>query len=237
MAAFLKVLPFILAAGWLYWVFTADTRTARTLRSNSAPLSDWAILEKVRGFEQALDVRGLEVRLLDMPQINAVASPSGEVYVSKGLYEAYLSGALRRSEVIAVIAHELGHVALGHVQRRMDQIRVETAGLAAAGFLVGRMLFGWLGLLAAILLPLLRNSLSRRDEFEADAFGVELLRRSGQDPNALVRALQKTEKLSGASNRPKPAKWLMSHPPTEERIAALQERIKAMPKPAEDGAA
>lgn len=226
MQIFIKLLPVIVAAGWLYWMFTAGSRAARQLRSSSEPLADWAILEKVRAFEEALTVQGLEVRVLDSDAINAVASPGGEVYVTRGLYNAYLGGQLRRSEVVAIIAHELGHVALGHAKRRMDQVRVESAGLMAAAFLLGRTLFGWIGLVLAVLLPFFRNSLSRRDEFEADAFGAELMRRSGQDPRALIRALEKTQKMSGADpERLKQVRWLLSHPLTHERIEAIERRL------------
>lgn len=238
MALIAKFLPLILAAGWLFWVFTADTRTVRSFRRNSSPLTDWAILERIQQFERALDVRGLQVRILETPVVNAVAVSSGEVYITRGLYDAYLGGGLRRSEVMAVIAHEIGHVALGHVRRRMDQMRIETAGLAAAGFLLGRLLAGWLSLIAMIAV-VFRSRMSRRDEFEADAFGVQLMARAEQDPRALIRALQKTEKMSGAAMsgpRRKPIRWLASHPATEDRVLALEGVIAAL-RDSRDGAA
>lgn len=238
MAVLLKFLPLALAVGWLFWVFTADSRTARSFRRNSGPLTDWAILERIQQFERALDVRGLQVRILETPAINAVAVSTGEVYITRGLYDSYLAGGLRRSEVMAVIAHEIGHVALGHVQRRMDQMRVETAGLAAAGFLLGRVLAPWLSLLAMIAV-VFRSRMSRRDEFEADAFGAQLLARAEQDPRALIRALQKTEKMvspAGGASRRQPIRWLASHPATEDRVGALEQVITRL-KAGEGGAA
>lgn len=225
MVFIVRILPLLLVAGWLYFVFTAGSRSARQMRRNSSPMTDWAILERVRGLEQALEVSGLEVRILETPMINAAATASSEVYVTRGLYDAYLAGKMRRSDMIAVIAHELGHVALGHMNRRLAQLRVETAGLAIAGVLLSRVLLGWISLAAMVLLPLLRGALSRRDEFEADAFAVELLIRADQDPRGLIRALEKTERMNDVDPRAQPARWLRSHPSTVERAEAIEARI------------
>ncbi len=228
MSFLLKFLPLILVAASLYSVFTADARLRRAMRRESKPLGDWSILEGVRQFERALEVKGLEVRLLDAPAVNAVVVGGNEVYLTQGLYDAYLGGALDRDDVLGVIAHELGHLALGHVERRMDQIRVQTVGMMVAGAVLSRALMGWVGLLAALLLPLLRSRMSRNDEFEADAFGAVLLERAGLDPLALARVLRKTERLAGIGSTDaarQPPVWLRSHPPTADRVAALEARL------------
>jgi len=65
--------------------------------------------------------------------------------------------------------------------------------------------------------------LSRRDEYEADAFAVALMQRSGFDPRASVTLLEKLDRLSDGQGAP--IAWLASHPPNEKRIAAVERAI------------
>ena len=150
MAILIKLLPAILLIAWLWWTFTAPSRLANSLRQRSEPLGDWRLLEVIQGFARTLESRPFDVKVLDLEPVNAVALPTGEIYVWRGLYEKYLSGAASRDEVAAVIAHEIGHVALGHAQRRVETSRAQiavwrcwassSAGCCSAG---GRCWPGW----------------------------------------------------------------------------------------------
>ncbi len=225
----LKILPLLLLAFWLWYVLTAKSRLTNHLMRNSKPLDDWSLLEPVRAFARALDAPGFQVRVLDMDEVNGLALPRGEIFISRGLYEKYLAGQVGRDEVAAVVAHEIGHVARGHNGQRKGAWRTETARLAAHAEILSRVAFGWLGLLLAVFgLRLFRNRLTQQDEFEADAFSAQLMMRSGVDPNAMIRLLTKLERWTGtAGSLEGPAKWLLSHPPIRERIARAREVIAA----------
>ncbi|MEO1328636.1 MAG: M48 family metallopeptidase [Pseudomonadota bacterium] len=225
----LKLLPLALLAIWLWSVLTARSRATRALMRNSRPLDDWTLLEPVRAFAKALDVPGFTVRVLDMDEVNGLALPGGEIFISRGLYEKYLAGQVSRDEIAAVIAHEIGHVALGHHARRLGAWRTETATLAALAMVLSRVAFGWLGLLLAIFgLTLFRNRLTQADEFEADAFSAQLMMRADVDPTAMIRLLQKLEGWTGQAGRLQgPVKWLLSHPPIAERIEHARAVIAA----------
>lgn len=235
----LKILPLLLLAFWIYWNLTAQSRLSKTLRRNSGPLQDWPLVEQVQKFSRALGGKPFEVRIFDFEPVNALALPDGGVYISKGLYDKYLSGGANRDEVAAVIAHEIGHVALGHGQRRVEVGRAQMALLAVLGFLLGRLLFGWIGLLAWLGVSIWNGRSAQRHEFEADAFAAQLLMRVGVDPTATITMLRKVEQWGGgAPDQPIPLRWMMTHPPISERVAWLDQVIAAgLPDESEEDAA
>ena len=224
----IKLLPLLFVAFLIWRALTATQRTTNALLRNSKPLHDWQILEAVQRFAKRLEVHEFQVRILDMDQVNGVALPGGEIFISRGLYEKYLSNEVSRDEIAAVIAHEIGHIALGHHGRRIAAWRRETAALMVLGALVSRVLFSWVGLLALLGLNIYRNRLTQRDEFEADAFSAQLMMHSGIDPNAIVTLLSKLDKwIGGTPGRDNPLSWLISHPPITERVARVRAVIAA----------
>ena len=76
--------------------------------------------------------------------------------------------------------------------------------------------------LANTLLSLLAAKLSRRDEYEADAYATALLLKAGIGADPQISLFQKLERLSGGHANQIPA-WLLSHPKAEERIAAIRD--------------
>ena len=149
---------------------------------------------------------------------------------------------LSPGEVEAVLAHELGHFKHRHVtQRLVMMFAMSLAGLALLGWLAGQTGF-YLGLgvrpniaapndaLALILfmtaLPVfgffvapLMAQLSRRHEFQADAYA-----RAQSSAADLSSALLKLHQDNAATLTPDPlyVRFYYSHPPTTERLAALQ---------------
>ncbi len=234
MAIFLKLLPAVLLIGAVVFMATASRRAITAMRKTSKSLGDWSLLERVKLFEKTLGVGRFELRLLEMDQVNALALPNGDIYLSTGLYNQYLAGRLSRDEVSAIVAHEMGHVALGHHRRRLDAWRIETAALAAViVFLAGRAFFGWIGLLSILGLRLARARLSRQDEFESDAFAAQMMMRAGLPPEAAVSALQKADQWSAARGLSGPVRWLLSHPTLDERLEHLRDVISAGIRPEE----
>ncbi|MEM6671165.1 MAG: M48 family metallopeptidase [Pseudomonadota bacterium] len=228
MATLLKLLPLIVIAFFIWRAMTAKSRTTASLMRNSKPLNDWQILEAVRIFADRLGVPGFQVRILDMEQVNGVALPGGEIFISRGLYEKFLGNEVSRDEIAAVIAHEIGHVALGHHKRRIWAWRKETAAIVLLGVLLSRIIFSWIGLLALLGLNIYRNQMTQRDEFEADAFSVQLMMRSDLNPKSVISLLSKLENWVGGSvDRSNPISWLISHPPLPERIERAKEVIAA----------
>jgi STE24 endopeptidase len=155
-----------------------------------------------------------------------------------------LLAVLTPGEVEAVLAHELGHFKRRHVLKRMlAMFALSLAGLALLGWLASRSWFYTaLGvspnlaapndalalLLFALALPVfgffvspLSALLSRRHEFEADAYACA--QTSGVD---LASALIKLHQDNASTLTPDPVyvRFYYSHPPAGERLAALSAR-------------
>ncbi len=169
---------------------------------------------------------------------------SALVAVSTGLLES-----MSRDEVEAVLGHEIGHVANGDmVTLTLIQGVVNTFVIFLSrviGYLVDRVLLknergygiGYLvtvivsqivlGILASIIVAWF----SRRREFRADAASADLLGSPRPMMNALARlgglqpgALPSAFQSSGINNASGWMALLSTHPPIEQRIAALQTR-------------
>jgi heat shock protein HtpX len=185
-----------------------------------------------------------EVGIFDMPEPNAFATGmsknSALVAVSTGLLHSMDS-----NEVEAVVGHEISHVANGDmVTMALLQGVLNTFVYFFAtviGHVVDRVVFkterGYgpayyiVQMVAQIALAFLASMLvmwfSRRREFRADAGGAILAGR--EKMIGALRALQRgqPQELPGefaafGINGGGVRKLFMSHPPLEERIAALQ---------------
>lgn len=154
------------------------------------------------------------------------------------LYDTLLRQMTHR-EILAVLAHEIGHWKKGHIRRRL--ILTEAGALAAswlawkltgwegfpglmglteASFGARLVILGFLGSIVSFPFTPLSSWLSRRHEREADRFATDLT----GDPEALASALVKlsTENLSNLHPHPLYAAFYYSHPPVVERVGRLR---------------
>ena len=198
----------------------------RDLDNNSKRLAEGPLLAALQRFRSALGFNALQVDVYDVEPINGLAAPDGRIFLTRGLIDKYREGVFTRDELAAVIAHEIGHLSLGHHERRRKAWKVETAARAAASAFLPAALRGLNGQIGNMIARLLQMRISRTDEYQADAFAVALMRRSGMDPTASITLLQKLEAL--AKGRGAPISWLASHPPMPKRIAAIQRAIDSV---------
>jgi len=91
---------------------------------------------------------------------------------------------------------------------------------AALGMVLSRFIPGIGIWIASMLTSLLAAKLSRSDEFEADAYAAALLTKAGIGIDPQISLFRKLDALTKAGGGRAPA-WLMTHPKTDERIAAL----------------
>jgi putative metalloprotease len=144
-------------------------------------------------------------------EINAFAMPDGTVRVYSGLMNM-----MNDDELMAVIGHEIGHVALEHslAQYRKQYItNAARLGLAASGETASAVTgaFGDLGE------EFINAQFSQADELEADVYGVKILKKLKRDPYAAASAQRKLQKLGDSGG------LLSSHPSSEARIAKATE--------------
>ncbi len=218
----LRFLPILLLiAGAILWARFLAARTARELDRNSVELVDPELRPALQRLAQALDLPRIKVHLYEVPMINGLASHDGRIFLTRGFYERFRSGAVTAEEMASVVAHELGHVALGHSKRRMIDFTGQNAVRTVLAFALARVLGGLGVWIAQGIMTLLMAGLSRRDEYQADAYATALLIKAGIGTAPQKSLFRKLAALAGQGAAGAPA-WLLTHPKTEERIRAIE---------------
>ena len=210
------------------------------------PLRDETLAARVQGLMQRCGFAAKGLFVMDGSRRSAHGNAyfTGLGAAKRVVFFDTLLATLTPAEVEAVLAHELGHFKLRHVLKRMVvMFGLSLAGLALLGWLASRAWFYTaLGvtpnlnapndalalLLFALVLPVfgffvspLASLLSRRHEFEADAYACA--QASGAD---LASALIKLHQDNASTLTPDPVyvRFYYSHPPAGERLAALAMR-------------
>lgn len=196
-------------------------RTSRELDAQSTELADPTLKPIIHAMATSLDLPRIRVHIYEIEPVNGLAAPDGRIFITRGFYKKFLNGDVSGDELASVIAHELGHVALGHSRRRMIDFSGQNALRTALAMVIGRFIPGVGPWIANMLTSLLAARLSRSDEYEADAYAAALLTKSGIGVSAQISLFRKLDALAKSQAGRAPA-WLLSHPKTEERIAALE---------------
>ncbi len=219
----LRLTPILLAVlyGLLMYQLSA-WRTRARLTAQSTELADPVIKALTDRMAASLEIPRIRVNIYEVDIINGLAAPDGRIFLTRGLYDKYRLGDVSAEELASVIAHELGHVALGHSRRRMIDFSGQNALRAVLNTVIGRIipLIGpWI---SDAVMTLVAARLSRSDEFEADAYAAALLVKAGIGTTPQKTLLLKLEEMAGGAARQTPA-WLLSHPKPPKRVAAIDD--------------
>ncbi len=230
--------------------WSAKTMTgAKVIVQPRSPAEVW-LIDTVRHHATRAGISMPEVAVYDSPDMNAFATGMSRnhamVAVSTGLL-----GGMRREEIEAVLGHEITHVANGDmVTLALIQGVLNTFVIAVSriiGYVVDRAVFqrnrdsgpGFfiVSIVAQLVLGVFATMIvmgfSRRREFHADAGGARLAGTS-----SMVAALERLKSGTEQAHLPRQmdafgisggighglSRLFLSHPPLDERIAALQAR-------------
>jgi putative metalloprotease len=201
------------------------SRTLTMLEAQSAPLADPGLRRLADRLAAALDLPALDIRVFEVEGVNGLAAPDGRIYLTRGFLNRYRAGAVTAEELAGVIAHELGHVAMGHTRRRMIDVTGQNAVFVLLSGFLSRFL-PFVGIwLASLIAHALAAGLSRQAEHEADAYASALLVKAGIGTGPQKSLFAKLDRLTGAGGAA--PDWLRSHPKTAERIARIEAREAA----------
>jgi len=208
------------------------------------PLADESLQSRVQALMARCGFQAKGLFVMDGSRRSAHANAyfTGMGAAKRVVFFDTLLAKLTGGEVEAVLAHELGHFKHRHVVKRIVlMFALSLAGFALLGWLSTKVwFFNGLGagvaldapndalalLLFLLVVPVfsffvspLMSQLSRRHEFEADAYACA--QASGND---LAAALLKLHEDNAATLTPDPlyVRFWYSHPPASERIAALR---------------
>jgi STE24 endopeptidase len=235
---------------WLVWMgftlvmFWAYPAVIAPLFNKFSPLENETLEARIQALLDKCGFRSKGIFVMD----GSKRSGHGNAYFTgfgrnkRIVFFDTLVDSLEPEEIEAVLAHELGHFKLKHIQKRLASMAaLSLAGLALLGWLAGQ---GWfysglgvslpsdymalmLFMMAApvftfFLHPLLAR-LSRKHEFEADAYAVT--QSSGHD---LVTALVKMYRENASTLTPDPlySAFHDSHPPAPVRISHISGRLQ-----------
>jgi STE24 endopeptidase len=237
-------------AWFLCWLFTVAVMVGiqyiapvwiLPLFNKFTPLEDGELKEKIEAFarENGFELEGIFI--IDGSKRSTKANAYFTGFGKKkriALFDT-LVNELTTDELVAVLAHEIGHCKLGHIRKMLITTIIKTGVifLLMSFFLNSRELFDafsmehmsvYAGLVffallytpVSIILSIFSNISSRKHEFEADHFAAE---KTGR-PESLVTALKKLSASNLSNLTPHPFYvWLeYSHPPVLARIEALR---------------
>ena len=127
-------------------------------------------------------------------------------------------------EVMAVIGHEIGHVIHTDSKDAMKNAYLRSAVKNAAGAAssqIAKLTDSELGAMAEALAG---AQYSQKQEYEADAYGVEFCVKNNIDPYGMYKSLNKLLELSnGAPASSYMQRMFSSHPDTAKRVARAKE--------------
>ena len=178
-----------------------------------------------------LDPAALRIVLVDSPEINAFVAGGQNIFIYTGL----LLKADNAGEIVAVMSHELGHIAGGHLIRGAGQMQNASFEAMLGAILgIGAAIAGGgsagMGIGAAGESMAMRNYLafSRVQEASADQAAIAGMRRAHINPTGMKTFL---EKLSGEELLPESQqdKYVLTHPLTRERIDAVEDGVANSP--------
>ena len=152
------------------------------------------------------------------PEINAFALADGSIRIYSGLMER-----MNDRELLFIIGHEMGHVIKRHSRKKIRlayasrAIRKGVASLDNSAGIIARSSLG------AFAEKLLNSTYSRKEEQEADDYGLAFLKNTGNSPWAAVSALLKLKNSAAAYT------FLSTHPAPEKRAKRLAMQIENHP--------
>ena len=235
------------------WIAKRSTG-AHVIETPRNEVEQW-LLQTVRRQAEQAGIGMPEVAVYDAPEINAFATgPSRNnslVAVSTGLLQQ-----MDRNEAEAVLGHEVSHVANGDMVTMALLQGVLNTFVIVLARIVGRVVDGYLSggrdnsgggigyfvvvfvleMVFGLFASMIAMWFSRRREFRADAGGASLAGRG-----KMISALEALSRNHGVNTLPKTVqafgisgglghgfkRLFMSHPPLEERIAALRSSVVA----------
>ncbi len=187
-----------------------------------------AYTKRLRNLTKGLtqvDGTPLNFKVYNTKEVNAFACADGSVRVYTGLMDL-----MNDNEVLGVIGHEIGHVALKHTKKQMQNAILTSAalsGLASTGETMAALTQSELG---AIGEAVVNAKYSRKHESAADDYAYDFLKAAGKNPVCLMQGFEKLQSLennTSSANTAMVNSLFSSHPATADRINKIHKKLLA----------
>ncbi len=252
--AFLSLILWAMSTGPYWWLFAwAATASFGILVSwlyptllapifnKFSPLPEGELKDKIYELAKKINFRTSGIYIMDA----STRSSHGNAYFTGifgekriVLFDTLLES-LSTNEIVAVLAHELGHFKLHHVRIALIRSMIlmglmffalslckplevfyHAFGFAGVSDYAAILVFSmWYGIVGFVFSPL-QAFLSQKNEFAADAFAKKHITSYEELSNALVKLQKKNQSMPLTD--PKFSFFYYSHPPLLQRLAALK---------------
>lgn len=172
--------------------------------------------------------KGYSVGILNSQDLNAISTPGGHIFITKGMYDIADS----EDALAAIIAHEIAHIQLNHASDVIKMSRTMEAVTATVDA-VDKMTRSreeleeeeWVNALSlAYVEKILTDGFSSEQEYEADAYALKLLVDAGYDPKTMADAL-----VALKMNQNGKTTFDKTHPRPNDRLEKVNAKLKAEP--------
>ena len=187
---------------------SAGRETPRPIDAAQGERLQRLMIPLIKAMDNPRPLNRVKVGLVDDPSINAANAGNAQFMVTTGLLQKANDDQLQ-----AVLAHEVAHEDLGHVAKAQRL----GAGLQIGAVLLDQIIPGS-GAITPIAGQLISRSYSRKEEYEADKHGSEILQRAGYSKDVMINTLTWLQQTEGASG----GGFFATHPATGDRIEALK---------------
>lgn len=164
----------------------------------------------------------LTFKVYQTNEVNAFACADGNVRVYTGLMDV-----MDDNEVLGVIGHEIGHVALQHSLNAYKEALYTSAALdaiAATGSAAAALSDSVLGQLAQSMIS---AKFSRKQETQADDYGYDFMKAQGKNPYYMSSAFEQLLRTSDSGTQTQISsiqQLFSSHPDTASRIERVNKK-------------
>jgi beta-barrel assembly-enhancing protease len=164
--------------------------------------------------------------LADTKTVNAFALPGGQIFITMGL----LNKLQTEAQLAGVLSHEMGHVIERHSAEQMAKSQLGQALIMAVGVGARDPNHPGYAMNAAMVASLINHMVelrySRKDESEADIWGLKLMSQAGFDPKAMIQVM---EILKAADTQGHRIEMLQTHPNPDLRIQNINSYLQEHP--------
>lgn len=196
-------------------------------------IEDESLLHKVNLIGQSLVLHskrpsifnGYSFSILDAEDPNGFATPGGHIFITKGMLDLCETD----HHIAAILSHEIGHVAAAHGKGIIKKMRWTNTTLTAGQEIAkhsestSNIANDFGDIAKSLFSKVAEKGFGRRQELEADGFGVLNLKAAGFTPNAVVEMLEKINQKFGMMDIP----LFKSHPRPELRIQHVKRVLES----------
>lgn len=164
--------------------------------------------------------------LADGKTINAFALPGGQIFITLGLFNDLQTEA----QLAGVLGHETGHVIQRHSSQQMAKGQLGQLLVLATGIGMSDpnnpTRSKQTAMIASVVNQVTQLSYGRKDELEADLWGLQLMSEAGYTPKAMLEVMQILEKATPGGHQPE---MLLTHPYPKHRMEKIREYLQQHP--------